>query len=229
MADLSSRYARNRASLSAEEQERLQASRVLVLGCGGLGGSVIEALARIGVGAITVCDGDVFDATNLNRQILCTEADLGRKKAEAAAERVAAVNSGVAVTVFADYVTDENIGRLMGVADVAIDALDSARARRLAARAAAEAGIPLIHGAIAGWNARVRTILPGDDAMEFLCASGDSGAEKLFGCLPFTAMLCAALQAAEAVKYLLKRGEAASDRLIECDLEHLDFDSIPLA
>ena len=79
------RYNRNMMALSPEECAALAGKRVAVVGCGGLGGSVIEALARIGVGFLRVIDGDVFEESNLNRQLLCTEAALGRPKAEVAA------------------------------------------------------------------------------------------------------------------------------------------------
>ena len=81
------RYDRNRNSLSEQQQKRLADAKVLVLGCGGVGGYVIEYLARIGVGHIAAADGDVFQAPNLNRQLLSTERNIGQKKAAAAQER----------------------------------------------------------------------------------------------------------------------------------------------
>ncbi|MBR6653298.1 MAG: ThiF family adenylyltransferase, partial [Oscillospiraceae bacterium] len=89
------RYSRNIPAISPEEQDTLKGKKVLVLGCGGLGGYIIENLLRMGVGAITAVDGDSFDESNLNRQLLATEKTLGTNKAIAAAQRANAVNSQV--------------------------------------------------------------------------------------------------------------------------------------
>jgi len=83
------RYDRNFNTLSLEEQKKLGASKVVVLGLGGLGGSVCEMLARVGIGHLILIDGDVFDSSNLNRQLLCQEKLIGFPKAKAAEKRIA--------------------------------------------------------------------------------------------------------------------------------------------
>jgi len=93
---LPARYRRNRETVSTADQLRLRRSRVAVIGCGGLGGYLVEQLARLGVGRLAVIDPDVFEEHNLNRQLLSSPAALGRPKVEVAAERVAAVNPAVA-------------------------------------------------------------------------------------------------------------------------------------
>ena len=92
--NLKKRYERNRI-FSRVQQEELSEKKAAVIGCGGLGGYAAEMLVRAGVGHIRVCDGDVFDETNLNRQVLCTEKNLGKNKAEAAVERINSINSEV--------------------------------------------------------------------------------------------------------------------------------------
>ena len=94
MAEIKARHSRNIPALSEADMEKLTGSKVLVVGCGGLGGNIIEYLARAGVGALKVVDGDVFEESNLNRQILSTSENIGKKKALAAAERVRAVEIG---------------------------------------------------------------------------------------------------------------------------------------
>ena len=89
------RYSRNIPAVSAEDMETLRQSRILVAGCGGLGGFIIEYLARIGVGSLTVADGDTFCLSNLNRQILSTAGNIGRNKALAAADRVREINASM--------------------------------------------------------------------------------------------------------------------------------------
>ena len=221
------RYDRNRGSLTEAQQQRLAASSVLVLGCGGVGGYVIEYLARLGVGRIAAADGDAFRPSNLNRQLLSTEGNLGMNKALAGRERVRAINSAVDYEALDFMVTAENAEALMRGRDAVVDCLDSPEAKLLCAGAARAAGVPFVHGAIAGWTLRVHTVLPGDDVMEWLCASG-GGMEKLTGNLSFTAAACAALEAAETVKLLLGIGKHTAGRLVEADLLTMDFEEIGL-
>ena len=116
------RYLRNHDAISEAEQAILAQKRVLVVGCGGLGGYVIECLARIGVGHLRVVDGDVFDETNLNRQLLSSSMNLGRPKTLAAQQRVMAVNPLVEVEAFQTLLTAENAVQLLEGCDVAVDA-----------------------------------------------------------------------------------------------------------
>ncbi len=218
------RYDRNHPVLSEEDQQNLKRAKVLVIGCGGLGGYVIESLARIGVGNLTVADADVFEVSNLNRQLLSSEKNLGESKAGAALKRVHDVNSEVNIEAIAERITDSNIAELLKNTDVIIDAVDNYKTRLLLAKAAGKAGVPLIHGAIAGWTARVYTLYPGDDMMEFFCAGDEV---NFAGNLPFMAALCASIQTAEAVKILLGEGKNEK-KLIEIDIKNNSFESVVL-
>ena len=102
------RYSRNIKTLSAQDQIRLLQSRVSVIGLGGLGGTVTEILARIGVGTLTLVDGDTFDDSNLNRQLLSGETGLGASKAVAARQRVRQINATVTVQAERTYLTEKN-------------------------------------------------------------------------------------------------------------------------
>ena len=101
------RYARNVPALSEAECELLRRKRVLVVGCGGLGGHLIDMLARIGIGSLRVVDGDAFEPSNLNRQLLSEVSLLGVGKAQTAAERVRRVNPNVAVHAVGEFLTEE--------------------------------------------------------------------------------------------------------------------------
>ena len=125
------RYARNHNTISQEENDRLKDFRVLVAGSGGLGGFIIEELGRLGVGHITAVDGDVFEESNLNRQLLSTEALLGTPKAEAAGIRMQAVNSEVEVIPKTIFITEENCEELIAGHDLVVDALDRISVRLL--------------------------------------------------------------------------------------------------
>lgn len=223
------RYDRNVTALSQDECEALKNKRVAVVGCGGLGGLVIEALARIGAGHLRVVDGDAFEQSNLNRQLLCTEDALGRMKAEVAAERVHSVNSEISVEPLTMYLTEENAAEIIRGADCVVDCLDNLEARFWLAHACQSLGIPLVYGAIAGWFGQVCTVYPGDISFASIYGEpfGESQHKKL-GNLPFTAYSIAAIQAAEAVKVLLGRPGQIRNRLLMVDLLDGSVDDMEL-
>lgn len=212
------RYQRNLGALTPEECERLNGSHVCVVGCGGLGGYIIEFLARVGVGSLTVVDGDVFDETNFNRQLLSKEALIGHGKAAAAAEHVAEINSTVNVRAVSEFLTNDNAEAILGGCDLAVDALDSIAARRLLASACAKQGIPMIHGAVRGWNAQISVIPPREGAIDALYTKQMKQPSAPTPCLAFTPALAAAIEAAEAVKVLLGRSPDLTGKLLLIDL-----------
>ena len=219
-------FLRNIPAISPEEQERLRSSHAVVVGCGGLGGYVIEHLARVGVGKLTVIDGDRFDVTNLNRQLLSEENSLGQYKAARAKEHVQSICRETEVQAEIVFLTEENAADLLCGADIAVDALDSGAARITLSRACRELGIPLIHGAIQGWNAQIAVCPPGSSLLDNLYAEVSPDADK--SCLSFTPGLCAAIECAEAVKILLKRESSLKERLLVIDLQYMVFDTIDL-
>lgn len=199
------RYRRNLGTVGWEGQIALLRARVFIVGAGGLGGWVIEALARMGVGRLEIIDGDVFAENNLNRQLGCTEATLGRPKAEVLAERVAEVNCATTVIAHNCWLTEHNAVELLRGADLIVDALDTLPTRFLAQKAARTLGVPLVHGAIAGYTGQVMTILPGDAGLEALYGPGpypERGVEVLLGNPSATPMMTAAWQAQQVVKLL---------------------------
>jgi len=216
------RYDRNKMALSDNECTMLARARVVVVGCGGLGGSVIEALARVGVGTLRVIDGDVFEESNLNRQLLCTETDLGREKATVAAERIRAINGGVQVEPVVAYLSEANAVSLIEGADCVVDCLDNLEARFWLAHACQNLGVPLVYGAIAGWFGQACTVYPGDVSFVSIYGepfeSGGESQHKKLGNLPGTAYAIAAVQASEAVKVLLGRPNQIRNRLLMLDL-----------
>lgn len=219
------RYNRNMNMLSPEENDRLKACKVCVAGCGGLGGYVIELLGRLGIGTITAVDGDVFDVTNLNRQLLSTEENLGRSKALAAEVRMKTVNSSVAVLPVQVFVTEENCDEIIRGHDLVVDALDNMEARRLLETHCEQQNIPMIHGAIAGWYGQVSTIMPGDGTLRKIYPPNDSrGVETELGNPSFSPALVASIEVAEALKVLLGRGALLRSRLLTIDLLHQEYE-----
>lgn len=219
------RYSRNMNTLSPEENEKLKSFRVCVIGCGGLGGYVIEMLGRLGIGIITAVDGDVFDETNLNRQLLSSEEAIGKSKAYAAEERMKKINSDVKVYPIQAFVTEENCDEIIGGHDVVVDALDNMTARRLLEVHCESLNIPMIHGAIAGWYGQVSAIMPGDRTLQKIYPPNENkGAETELGNPSFSPALVASIEVAEALKVLLGRGEILQNRLLTIDLFNQEYE-----
>lgn len=223
------RYYRNHEAISETQQEALKDKRVLVVGCGGLGGYVVEYLGRLGVGHLVVVDGDVFDDSNLNRQILSSNLNLGKPKVLAAKQRMQAVNPLVEVTAIQGLLDESNALAFMEGCDVVVDALDGIPSRLILQASAAKAGIPMVHGAIAGWCGQVCIIQPGENRLEKIYGNTTTakGMEETQGNLSFTAALVAGIQAAETVKLLLGIGRPLKG-LLYIDLLNGECDEIPL-
>jgi molybdopterin/thiamine biosynthesis adenylyltransferase len=224
------RYVRNQDILSCEEQLKLARSRVAVVGAGGLGGTVVLLLARMGIGGLKVIDGDVFDETNLNRQALAFMDNLGRSKAATAAATVERINPAVDVGARQIKVDAHNAAELLGDVAVVVDALDTAADRILLDETARSLGLPLVHGAIAGFDGQLMTVCPGDPGLKRLYGTAPplkndpTRPEALLGVPAITPSLVAGLQAMEVLKILLKRGELLRNRMLHIDLETSRFE-----
>ena len=219
------RYARNIPALTEAECGLLKKKRVLVVGCGGLGGHIIDQLARVGIGSLRVVDGDAFDETNLNRQLLSSVPLLGVSKATAAKDHVRRVNPEVTVEAITDFLTEDNADCLVSGCDAVFDALDNIPSRKILARACEKAGIPYVFGAIAGWVAQAAVSMPGDALVERLFPEGVEPGDKTV--LSFTPALCAALQVSLGVQLLTGRS-IETGTVFYFDLCNREFESIPL-
>lgn len=219
------RYVRNIPSVSEKDMELLRCKRVLVLGCGGLGGYVIEYLARLGIGGMTVVDGDVFSASNLNRQILCTEQNLGEPKVFAAQKRVKEINSEISVQPVFEFFSEKNADRLMEGVDLIIDALDNVEARLMMEDAASERGLTVIHGAIEGWNVQALLVPPGSGLLHSLY--GKVRGETPKTAMPMTPAVCAAMQVTATVQYLCQGDSPLRQNLLMMSLYDYSADQIP--
>ena len=220
------RYLRNIPAISQADMDILKTKRVLVLGCGGLGGYVIEFLLRLGIGSITAVDGDVFTPSNLNRQLLCDESNIGTPKVFAAASRAEKVNSQVRFTPVYEYFTEKNAARLLEGADLVIDALDNVPARLLMEDAAEAAGLTIVHGAIGSSDVQAMLIFPGERLLHRLYGDGTQSFEKTV--LPMTPAFCAAIQVTAAAEFLCKRSTGLEGALLTASLRPASADIIPL-
>lgn len=225
---LDERYIRQTGLVGGSGQKILAEKSVLILGCGGLGGHLIEHMLRIGVGSITAVDGDRFERNNLNRQILSTETLLGEGKAETAAFRAHAVNSAVTFTAVNAFFTEENADLLVKGKDLVLDGLDNIPSRLLAEDVCARYGIPLVHGAICAEHVQV-AVVPPDSGMLHLLYSGAVGGKPSKESISYTPACCAAIQCAEAKKILLGETPALWGKVMQLNLTDLTQTVLTLA
>lgn len=222
------RYQRNRSMISVAEQLQLFRSRIAVIGCGGLGGYIIEELARLGVGHIVAIDPDIFEEHNLNRQLLSSPRMLGQAKVEAALARVSEINPAVTLIPIKDAFCTANGQELLEDVTVAVDALDSISYRLELAATCTELDIPMVHGAIAGWFGHVATQLPGDTTVQNIYRNWveGKGIEKQLGNPAFTPAVVASMQVAEVCKIVLGKGELLRNRKLSIDLLDMEIHEI---
>lgn len=226
----SKRYERNYKTISHEDQKKLAESSIAIVGCGGLGGTMAEELARLGIGRLILIDGDVFEESNLNRQLFSTEYNIGEKKVEAARKRLKAVNSEVKLTLFDKWFNEENASILFSGADLVLDALDSINRRVELERACHDLSIPLVYAGIAGWFGMLGVSLPGDFSVSkvFKESEIDKGVEKEWGNPAFTPWVLSSLTVAEAVKIIVGREPSLRNSWLQIDLLYMEFENIKI-
>lgn len=148
---MSKRFDRTIALIGEENVERIKRAHVLVVGIGGVGGAAVETLVRCGVGELTLVDGDVFEESNLNRQLFATESTLGKNKAEASAARAKEIDRNVKATAIQKFLTAQNVCEILRPRyDYCIDAIDDAAAKVELIVGCKAAGIPIVSAMGAG-------------------------------------------------------------------------------
>lgn len=212
------RYLKNMNMLSKEENSSLKNFKVCVVGCGGLGGFVIEMLGRLGIGNITVIDGDVFDETNLNRQPLSNCENLGKEKVLVAKERMKLINPDVTLNPIIGLITEENGLDILKGHDVIVDAVDNIQTRLVIESVASKLDIPMVYGAISGWYGQVSTIFPKDNTFKKIYPKNHNPEiENQLGNPSFTPALVASIQVSEILKILIGRGELLRNKILYID------------
>ncbi len=225
---LPERYARNATLFSIQEQYRICCAHVLLVGLGGLGGHVFDMLVRMGVGHITAADGDSFEPSNLNRQLLCSMNSIAGTKTAAAAEHALNINPAVQVTLLNTFLDESSLpGTLQGV-QVIIDALGGLSMRLVLQRCAQKTGIPLVTAAVAGFSGYIGVVNPGETgpAELFDTNASQKAAEDILG-TPAPVVACAAaMQCAEAIKIVA--GKVPAKGVLFFDLGDRTFQNVIL-
>lgn len=208
-----------------EGQKKLQKAHVTVIGAGGLGSPVLTCLAEAGVGYIRCIDDDTVSLTNLNRQFLHTERDIGKCKTDSAKEKLTALNSAIQIETVCSKVTGESVGELIAGSSVVVDCVDNISTRLRVNRACMEQGIPLVEGGISGFYGFVTAILPEYACLECMGYQEEMD-EKTIPAIGVTTGVIGSLQANECLKIILRIGEPLYGRMPQYDGLTGSFDEI---
>ncbi len=208
--------------IGKDGQEKLKKARVFVAGAGGLGSPISIYLAVAGVGAIRLADHDTIELSNLNRQILHGDGDLGKRKVDSAIQKLQNMNKDITVAAVAEMITEESVSKLVGDCDLIVDATDNLPTRYVLNRAAIEKNIPFFHGAVYGFEGRATTIIPGKTACLWCIYQGriTEGKFPVIGVAP---AVIGCLQATEVIKYITGIGELLTDQLLIYNGLNLEF------
>lgn len=218
--------------LGIEGQQKLLDARALILGAGGLGSPVALYLASAGVGHLTIVDDDSVDLTNLQRQIMHTEARVGLPKVDSARQAISAINPDVVVETIAERVNAERLTALMGQADIAIDCTDNFATRQALNLACVATNKPLVSGAAIGFDGQISVYDPRDaNSPCYACVFPPTQAVEEARCstmgvfAPIVGMV-GTMQAAEALKVLCGIGTPMVGRLLMIDALRAEFNQM---
>lgn len=197
--------------LGEEGQNKLKNSHVVIAGVGGLGCASATYLAAAGIGHITIVDFDVVELSNLNRQVLYWEEDVGMKKVTVAQKKLSRLNPTIEITPICAEITDENVHSIIDGAQVAVDGLDRLDGRLVLNAACVKQRIPYVYGGVSRLRGMVTTIIPGETPC--LACFNPEGPRGL-GVLGITPALIANLQALEAIKLIIGQRPSLAGKLL---------------
>ena len=210
-----------------EGQQKLKRAKVIIAGAGGLGSPASIYLAAAGIGTIRIIDHDKVELSNLNRQVLHWDEDIGQRKTDSANQKLHKLNQWLKVEAIAETITEDNVSQLVTGFDLVVDAMDNLPTRYVLNKAALERNIPLFHGAVHGFAGRAMTIIPGQTACLMCLYRGGVPREK-FRVIGATPAIIGCIQVTEVIKYILGIGELLTDRLLIYDGLSLKFTEFKL-
>ena len=210
-------------------QLKLKNSKVCVVGTGGLGHPIISRLAAMGIGTLRIIDRDIIELSNLHRQIMFDEDDVGQVKVEVAAKKLKKLNPDCNIEALAISVNDYTAFEVIEGCDVVIDALDSVNARYALNKACVKLNIPFVTGAAVGVSGQVFTVLPKESACYF-CMFPDLDEDTMPTCSiegvhPSILSIVGGIEVAEAIKIIIGKKPSLSEKILHIDLENLDFNN----
>ena len=204
-------------------QKKLAAARVLVIGAGGLGSPAVMYLAAAGVGVIGIADGDSAELSNLQRQVIHSEASLGRNKAESAAEFIRRLDPEVQVHIIGDFLDEVGLRKIIGGYDFVLDCVDRPDIKLMINDVCVDVGKPFCHGGVRNFGGQVMTWLPGFPDLREVMGEGfgaDNGSKGIIG---MACGICGSVQALEAVKFITGAGRLLTGKIFVFDGLNLKF------
>ena len=206
-------------------QEKLKKAHVIIAGTGGLGSPISFYLAAAGLGTLRIIDNDKVELSNLNRQILHWDKDIGKEKAKSAREKLSQFNKNVKIETINTTIDETNISSLVNGFDVIVDAMDNMPTRFLLNQAAIKHKIPFVHGAVSGLEGRAMTVIPGKSAC-IRCIYHGTPPKTKFPVLGTTPAIIGAIQATEVIKYITGIGTLLTNRLLIYDGLNMKFSEL---
>jgi len=210
-----------------EKQINLKKAKIGLIGTGGLGSPILLYLAVAGVGKIILADKDRVELSNLNRQVLHWNRDVGKNKPISAQEKLKEINPDMDIVIYCEEVGRDNIEQIFQNVDVVIDGLDNFPTRFILNEYAVKRRIPLFHGAIWGLEGRATTIIPGK-TLCLHCFYKEAPPKEIFPVAGVTPGLIGIVQVTEVIKYFTQTGELLLNQLLLYDGETMTFRKIPL-
>jgi len=204
-------------------QEKLKEAKVFIAGAGGLGSPISIYLVAAGVGKVRIVDHDKVELSNLNRQVLHWDEDIGKKKIDSASGKLKKLNQDVKIETIEKTITEANVLQLIADFDLVVDAMDNLPTRYVLNKAALERNIPFFHGAVYGFEGRAMTIIPGQTACLMCIYRGNAPPGGKFPVIGVTPAVIGCIQATEVIKYIVGIGELLTDRLLVYDGLSLKF------
>ena len=214
--------------IGPEGQQSLARASAIVIGAGGLGSPILTYLVAAGVGRVGLIDADTVSSSNLNRQFLYAEADIGKPKAARAGERLASQNGGVNIVAIGERLTHENAAKHLSGYDLVLGAVDSFGTRHVINRASAALRIPYIDGGLNGFCGTVMFSQPGVTACLNCVFPDRERAGGNVGVVGVTAGVIGSLEANLALLWLLHRRNPVANKLIMYDGFKMCFDEIAI-
>jgi adenylyltransferase/sulfurtransferase len=208
-----------------EGQKKLRSATVFIAGAGGLGSPVAIYLAVAGIGKIRICDFGEPELSNLNRQILHTEADIGKNKAVSAQETLREINPHVEVEALTEKISEETVERLVGPSTIILDCLDNFPTRHILNRYAVKKGLPFIHAGIFGLSGQL-TFIHTPETPCLYCLFPGSPPPAVFPVAGVTPGVIGVLEATETIKWIVGVGKNLKGRLLIWDGELMEFQTV---
>jgi adenylyltransferase/sulfurtransferase len=209
-------------------QEKLKAARVFIAGAGGLGSPASIYLAVAGVGQITLCDFDKPELSNLNRQILHTDARIGMNKAVSGQLTLREINPTISVTAVSTRIEEGNVDQLVGDAGLILDCMDNFPTRYVLNECARRKGIPFVHASVWGMEGRL-TFIQSPETPCLRCIFPTAPPPAVFPVVGATPGMIGCLQAMEVLKYLTGVGENLKGKLLVWSGTDMEFEVYPIS